>query len=270
MVSINKIANRLIIGGSILSVGMGSFLYVIRPGEAAIKFNQLHGGIKKEVYSEGLHWKIPWVENVIKYNVRLNCVDIPSNTSTKDQQQIRIGLRVLYKPVEEEIANIHLTWGPNYKEKVLTPVAMEVIKMVLAQYDADQLLKQREKISSQIRSLYINKIKEYNLVIQDVALADIDFSEKYKKSIEDKQIAQQMAEREKYIVEKKEHLMKADLLEVEGRSEAAKLISEAYRKHGDAYIKLKKLEASRKIAENLTSNPNVAFVPQTSNFLLNM
>ena len=270
MVTLNKVANSLISIGSVGLLFGGAFIYVVQPGEVAIKFNRIYGGIKKDIYREGIHIRIPGMENIIKYSVRIKPVDISSITSTKDQQQINITLRVLYRPIETEIPNIHLNLGTNFQEKFVTPIALETIKTVLAQYDADQLLKQREKISAEIKALYTIRTKEFHLIIEDVSLTDLNFSAGYKKAIEEKQIAQQIAEREKFVVEKNEQIFRSNLIEIEGRSEAAKSISEAYRKYGDAYIKLRKLEAARKIAENLAMNPNVTFLPEKNNFLFNL
>lgn len=267
MALLNKLANGLLSVGAAGLLFGNSFFFVVQPGEVAIKFNRIRGGVKKETYNEGIHFRVPLMENIIKYDVRIKPVDISSNTSTKDQQQIDITLRVLYKPVEADIANIHLNLGSNYQERFVRPIALEAIKTVLAQYDADQLLKQREKISSEIKALYTTRIKEYHLTIEDVSLTDLNFSPAYRKAIEDKQIAQQLAERERFVVEKNEQLFKANLIEIEARSTAMKLVNEAQKTYGDAYLRLKKLEAARKIAENLTHNPNIVFVPNGNNFL---
>ena len=269
MAALNKIANTLITVGAVGTFFGGAFIFVVQPGEVKVKFNRFQG-MKQDIYKEGIHFRIPFVEQLETYDVRIRPFDIVSVTSTKDQQQIDISLRVLYRPIEEQIANIHLSLNRDFQDRFIKPIALEVMKTVLAQYDADQLLKQREKISAEIKSLYTTRIKEFHFIVDDVVLADLKFSPQYKKSVEDKQIAQQMAEREKYIVEKNEQLFKANLIEVEGRAEAARLLSEANQKYGDAYIKLKKLEAARKIAENMATNPNVTFVPKSNNFLFSL
>lgn len=269
MSSLNRLANGLIsLGAAGLFFG-GSFIFIVQPGEVKIKFNRFRG-MQQNVYKEGIHFRIPLVEQLETYDVRIKPVDIASVTSTKDQQQIDISLRVLYRPIEEQVPNIHLSLNRDYQDRFIKPIAMEVVKTVLAQYDADQLLKQREKISAEVKSLYTTRIKEFHFIVDDVVLTDLKFSPQYKKSVEEKQIAQQMAEREKYIVEKNEQLFKANLIELEAQSEGAKLLSEAQKTYGDAYIKFKKLEAARKIAENMANNQNVTFVPKTNNFLFGL
>lgn len=269
MASLNKVANGLITAG-VIGVGVGSaFFFIVQPGEVKIKFNRFRG-VQKQVYREGLHFRIPFVENMITYDVRIKPVDISSETITKDQQKIDISLRLLYRPIEDQVPNIHLTLNRDYQDKIIRPKVLEVVKTILAQYDADQLLKQRDKISGEMKALFTIKIKEYHFIVDEVVLAEIKFSPHFKKSIEDKQIAHQLAERERYVVEKNEQLFKANLIEIEGRSEAARLLSEAYRKYGDAYLKLKKLEACRKIGENMAMNPQVTFVPKSNNFLFNL
>jgi prohibitin 1 len=269
MASLNKIANGLMTAG-VLGLGMGSaFFFVVQPGEAKIKFNRFRG-IQKQVYLEGIHFRIPFLEHMITYDVRIKPVDINSETITKDQQKIDISLRLLYRPIEEQVPNIHLSLNRDYQDKIIRPKILEVVKTILAQYDADQLLKQRDKISGEMKTLFSMKIKEYHFIVDEVVLAEIKFSPNFKKSIEDKQIAHQLAERERYVVEKNEQLFKANLIEIEGRAEAARLLSEAYRTYGDAYLKLKKLEAARKIAENMSMNPGVTFIPKSNNFLFNI
>lgn len=269
MAALNRIANALIYAGAAGSLVGGSFFFIVQPGEVKIKFNRFRG-MQQNVYKEGLHFRIPFVEQLETYDVRIKPVDISSVTSTKDQQQIDINLRVLYRPIEEEVPNIHLGLGRDYQDRYIKPIAMEVVKTVLAQYDADQLLKQREKISAEVKSLYTTRIKEFHCIVDDVVLTDLKFSAQYKKAVEDKQIAQQMAEREKYIVEKNEQIFKANLIELEAQAEGARLVSLAQKEHGDAYIKLKKLEAAKKIAENMAMNPNVTFVPKSNSFLFSL
>lgn len=89
-------------------------------------------------------------------------------------------------------------------------------------------------------------------------------------SIERKQVAQQEAERYKFLVAMAEEEKKAKIIEAEGNSIAAQMISEAVQKYGSAVLELKKIEAARAIAEKLASSPNVGFVPGSANILLNL
>ena len=89
-------------------------------------------------------------------------------------------------------------------------------------------------------------------------------------SIERKQVAQQEAERYKFVVAMAEEEKKAKIIEAEGNSIAAQMISEAVQKYGSAVLELKKIEAAKMIAEKLAMSPNVGFIPGNTNLLLNM
>ncbi|KAF7972682.1 hypothetical protein HWV62_17238 [Athelia sp. TMB] len=69
------------------------------------------------------------------------------------------------------------------------------------------------------------------------------------------------AERAKFIVEKAEQERQAAVIRAEGEAEAATTISKALEKAGEAFIALRKIEASKAIASALSNNPNVTYIP---------
>lgn len=87
------------------------------------------------------------------------------------------------------------------------------------------------------------------------------FGREFTKAVEQKQIAQQDAERARFIVEKAEQERQANVIRAEGEAESAETISKAISKAGDGLIQIRKIEASREIASTLSSNPNVAYLP---------
>ena len=75
----------------------------------------------------------------------------------------------------------------------MTILAQETIKAVVARYNPDQLITQREKVSAEIKQILITKAKEFNIILDDVAILHIEFSKEYRDAIEAKQVSQQMA-----------------------------------------------------------------------------
>ena len=268
---LGRVANGLIaagFAGTVLAPAQGLY-YIVEPGERAIIFNKFSGGIGDYVIGEGFHFKIPFAQDVIKYDVRLKPFEYPTSTGTKDLQQVKLHLRILYRPVEEVIPKIHLTYDKDYAQRLLPSIGNEVLKSVIAQFDADQLLKNRETVSCLIKDNISTRAREY-MIVEDVSLIDLKFSSEYVKSIEAKQSAQQEAERYKFIVQQDEQFKAAAIIQAEGKAEAAKLISESVAKYGNSVIELKKIEAAQEITKNLTSSPNISFVPSNVNMLLGM
>lgn len=106
--------------------------------------------------------------------------------------------------------------------------------------------------------------------MEDVSIHEITFMPEFIASIERKQVAQQEAEKYKFIVSMSEEEARAKIIEAEGNSIAAEKISKAIEAHGTAVLELKKLEAAKQIAEKLSTSSNIAFIPGTGNLLLNL
>ena len=85
----------------------------------------------------------------------------------------------------------------------------------------------REKVSKEIRDILGKRALEFNIILDDVSITDLQFSADFAQSIEQKQVAQQRAERAKFVVFKREEETKAAVLRAEGEAEAAKLIADA-------------------------------------------
>jgi prohibitin 1 len=99
------------------------------------------------------------------------------------------------------------------------------------------------------------------------------FGKEFTKAVEQKQIAQQDAERARFIVERAEQERQANVIRAEGEADSADIISKAIAKSGDGLVQIRKIEASREIAQTLASNPNVAYLPGGSkgtNLLMNV
>jgi prohibitin 1 len=268
-----KLANTALYLGGTLAVGsifLNSFFYTVEPGHRAIIFDKAFGGVQEKVVGEGMHFYIPGAQKPIIYEVRSIPKTITSVTGTKDLQQVDVALRILYRPIEEYLPSLYNNVGPNFEEKILPSIVNEVLKAEVAKYDGIQLLGQREKISYSIKEEITTRAKGFNLTLDDVALTHLAFGKEFTQAIELKQVAQQDAERQKFIVQKNEEEKKAFIIKYEGESEAARLIADAVKAHGDSYVEVKRIDAAKNIVETLSKSSNVTYVPSTGANLLNL
>jgi prohibitin 1 len=261
---------KLLFGGALASFAVSKFCFVVNPGERVIIFDVINGGIKERAYDKGIHFMIPFMQRLIRYDTRISPYDYSTFTGTKDLQRVHIKIKIFFRPDPDFIQTIHLDLNKDYASKVLPSVGNEVLKAVIAQYDADELLKQREKISSEIKEALTNRANEYHIVLEDVSIYELKFQPEFMASIERKQVAQQEAEAYKYVVMLREEEMKANIIEAEGKSIAAQMVSDAVAQYGEGMVTLRKIEASKEIVSNLSSSQNVGFLPAKGNILYNL
>lgn len=108
-------------------------------------------------------------------------------------QNVRISLRVLFHPEVDKLNTIHGNIGQNYEDKVLPPICNEIMRTVVAQFSANQLLSQRDQVSDRIRNLLSSRAAHFNIMIDNVAITELTFMREYLEAIESKQVAQQEA-----------------------------------------------------------------------------
>lgn len=268
-----RVLNRLAGASAFLGVAgwaLNESLYNVDGGHAAVIWHRFNGGVQNYIVGEGTHFRIPFITYPTIFDIRLRPRVISSRTGTKDLQQVQISLRVLSRPRVESLPQIYKTLGEDFDERVLPSIVNEVLKATVAQYDAEQLLTAREKVSRQIREVLNERASEFNIILEDVSITHLMFSREFTMAIESKQVAQQEAERSKFIVAKAEQEKKAAIIRAEGESHAAELISDALKTSGTGMIEVKRIDAARDIAETLSTSRNVVYVPGGGNMLLNL
>jgi prohibitin 2 len=232
-----------------------------------MKFNKVTG-LRPEIYREGYHLKLPWFEKQIIYSVKTQSKDVKTVTGSKDLQEVRVNLRVLYRVDQANLRECYRFLGMDYDDRVLPSLVNEVLKSTIAQYNAASLLAQREQVSGQIRMALGNRLKEFHILLDDVSITDLVFGQEFTKAIEEKQIAQQQAERAKYVVMKAVEDKKSTIIKAQGEAMAAEAFGKVMASN-PAYIDLRRIEAAREIATKLGGSRNKVYLDSDS-LLLNL
>jgi len=255
-------------GGLGLAVANES-LFDVDGGECVVMFDRLRG-VLPNTYGEGTHFKIPFVQYPEHFDIRSRPRQIATFTGTKDMQMVNISLRVLSRPKEEELPKIFKELGKDYEYRVLPSIGNEVLKAIVAKYNADELLTKRQEVSEAIGEELTRKAKTFGIRLDDVSITHLTFGKEFTAAIEAKQVAQQESERAKFVVMRTEQEKKAQIIQAEGEAEAANLVTKAMQEHGYGHLEIRRIEAAHQIANTLSRSRNVCYLPGGKGMLLNL
>jgi len=245
----------VVIGGGLsLLLAATQSIFTVNGGYCAVVFNKVTG-TRDAVYGEGTKLKLPFIEEPVFFDIRAKPVNIHSPTGSKDLQMINVSLRILSRPNFQQLPTIYRTLGEDYSERVLPSIVNEVSKAVVAQYTASELLKMRDVISTEIKTQLTARARDFYIIIDEVNLTDLGFGKEFRAAVEAKKVAQQDAERARFLVDRAIQDKRSAIIRALGEAKSIELLGEAIESNPN-FLRLRRLEAIRDIADTLSNSKN--------------
>lgn len=161
-----------------------------------------YGRVTGRELGEGISLVLPWgLNSVAKYDIKVQKETVSSTAASGDLQDVTSEIVLNYRIERGSVSKIHQTIGVNYVDKIITPAINEVFKAASAEYTASQLITERSRVKAVAQKNLSERLQPYGVTVSELSIVDFQFSSNFSKAIEEKQVAQQNAERAKFNLE---------------------------------------------------------------------
>ena len=231
-------ALTLVVGivSAIVLLVVSNCVVIIYPGQAGVL--SLLGKAQDGALLEGIHFKAPLVTNVDYYDLTIQKFEVPAESATKDLQNLSARFAINFKLDPQKIVDIRRKQGTlqNLVAKVIAPQTQEAFKIAAAKRTAEEAITRRQDLKRDFDETLGRRLEKYDVDVIDTSVVDLKFSPEFAKAVEDKQIAEQRAQRAVYVAEEAEQQAQADVNRAKGKAEAQRLLAETLNADGGELV----------------------------------
>lgn len=197
---------------------------IIGAGQRGVVFNNF-SGIENRILGEGVHFRIPFVEIVTSISVRTQKTDVKAEAASKDLQTVNTDVVVNWRLDSLKVNKIYQQIGDEdvLVDKIIVPAVHEVVKAATAQKTASEVLAKRAELKSDVDRLLSERLKKFEVILEDVSIVNVNFSPEFNRAIEQKQVAQQQAEQALFKAQEASATAQATINIARGEAEANRL-----------------------------------------------
>jgi len=224
-----------ILAALVILLSFSSFV-VINPGQAGVL--SILGKARDGALLEGLHIKPPLVSAVDVYDVTVQKFEVPAQSSTKDLQDLSASFAINFRLDPTEVVEIRRTQGTlqNIVSKIVAPQTQESFKIAAAKRTVEEAITKRTELKQDFDDALNTRLEKYGIIVLDTSVVDLAFSPEFSKAVEEKQIAEQRAQRAVYIAQEAEQEAQADINRAKGKAEAQRLLAETLKAQGGELV----------------------------------
>lgn len=216
-------------------IGLNSFV-IINPGEAGVI--SILGKAQDGALLEGIHIKPPLVSKVDVYDVTVQKFEVPAQSSTKDLQDLSASFAINFRLDPTEVVVIRRTQGTlqNIVSKIIAPQTQESFKIAAARRTVEEAITKRDELKQDFDTALGERLDKYGIIVLDTSVVDLAFSPEFSRAVEEKQIAEQRAQRAVYVAREAEQEAQAEINRAQGKAEAQRLLAETLKAQGGQLV----------------------------------
>lgn len=223
------------IAAILLLVALNAFV-IINPGEAGVI--SILGKARDGALLEGIHIKPPFVSVVDIYDLTVQKFEVPAQSSTKDLQDLSARFAINFRLDPTQVVEVRRKQGTlqNIVSKIIAPQTQESFKVAAARRTVEEAITKRNELKQDFDEALGDRLDKYGIIVLDTSVVDLTFSPEFAKAVEEKQIAEQRAQRAVYVAQEAEQEAQADINRAKGRAEAQRLLAETLKAQGGQLV----------------------------------
>jgi prohibitin 2 len=222
----------------IIGVVASSSVKIVDAGNRGILTHWNAVDLTNPPLDEGIHFVIPFQDEVVQMEVRTLKYDTSTRSASKDLQTVQTTVTVNYHPDTERVHYLYKEIGLSYESRVIQPAIDETVKQVSANYNAEELITKRPLVKADIENAIRERLNQFYIDTEVISITDFEFSPLFAKAIESKVEAEQKAQKAendliRIEVEARQleaqavGLAAANIAEAQGEAEAISVINSA-------------------------------------------
>jgi len=216
----------------IIIVGWGTFV-IVPAGHRGVVL--LWGSVEKRIMGEGLNFKTPLAESVIKVDVKVQPHPFREiDASSKEYQMVKMTGMMNFHIDPLYVNDLYQKVGLDFADKVIDPAFNDFVKEVVPTYPIGEILPKREEIRRRAMTKLGDNLSRYHIIVDDIYFASIRFSPEYEGAIEAKQVAQQQVETQKQVLAQRSVEADQKVATAKGEAESILVVAEGQAKANDA------------------------------------
>ena len=216
----------------ILIIGWGTFV-IVPAGHRGIAL--WWGSVEKRIMGEGLNFKVPIAERVIKVDVKVQPHPFKEiDASSKEYQMVKMTGMMNFHIDPAYVNDLYQKVGLDFAEKVIDPAFNDFVKEVVPTYPIGEILPKREEIRQRAMKKLGDNLSRYHIIVDDIYFANIRFSPGYEGAVEAKQVAQQQVETQKQVLAQREIEAQQKVATAKGEAESILVVAQGQARANDA------------------------------------
>jgi regulator of protease activity HflC (stomatin/prohibitin superfamily) len=221
----------LILALLIYIIGWGTFV-LIPAGHRGVVL--LWGSVENRIMGEGLNFKTPMAETVIKVDVKVQPHPFKEiDASSKEYQMVKMTGMMNFHIDPTYVNDLYQKVGLDFADKVIDPAFNDFVKEVVPTYPIGEILPKREEIRQRAMGKLGENLSRYHIIVDDIYFANIRFSTGYEGAVEAKQVAQQQVETQKQVLAQREIEAQQKVATAKGVAESILVVAQGQAKAND-------------------------------------